>query len=560
MDFLDGIPYIGMIRRGASVLEENRTDVNNLNVFPIPDGDTGDNMLMTVRSGGAISEGQVPEDLGKAAAKAAEGMLLGARGNSGVILSRIFAGIAKGLEGRSKASAAEFCEALKAGVEESYRAVSNPVEGTMLTVFREGAEKAAACLKGTCTEAACPGGASIETLLEAMLTEMRASLERTPDLLPVLKEAGVVDSGGAGLICIFEGMLAYLRGEEPSFSGTSDTGATAAPGAPAALDLDAFTSDSELEFGYCTEFLLRLQSSKVDLDHFDEKPLVDWLNAAGDSVVAFRDGSIFKVHVHTRTPGEILNHCQQYGEFLTLKIENMTLQHHGVQIKDSFKRARKRLGVVTVASGEGLCATFREAGADVVIRGGQTMNPSVQDFLAAFDEAAAETVLVFPNNSNIILTARQAAGMYPKADVRVLPSKDLGAGYAAIASLDKDSRDIDALEEDALATMDSVTTGLVSKASRDSLMDGVQVREGDWIAYCGSKVLCDCPAFPEAAQGLCRQLDAGTHDVALVFSGQDVPAEQATAIVDALGREYPRTEFMLTEGGQPIYDLIIVLC
>ena len=546
MEFLDGIPYIGMIRKGASVLEENRTDVNNLNVFPIPDGDTGDNMLMTARSGCAIPEGEVPSDLGRAASKAAEGMLLGARGNSGVILSRIFAGIAKGLDGKSQASAPEFCDALQAGVQESYRAVSNPVEGTMLTVFREGAAKA---------QEKAREGAGIEECIEEMLMEMRASLERTPDLLDVLKEAGVVDSGGAGLVCIFDGMLAFLRGETDSAAVSS-----APEAARQSVNLDDFTSESELEFGYCTEFLLRLQSSKVDLDNFDVQPLVDWLNEAGDSVVAFRDGTIFKVHVHTRTPGDILNHFQQYGEFLTLKIENMTLQHHGVQIKDSFKRARRRLAVVTVASGEGLCDTFRQAGADVVIPGGQTMNPSVQDFIAAFDEAAAETVFVFPNNSNIILTAAQAASMYGKADVRVVPSRDLGQGYYAIASMDRDSRDMDALAEEALATMDAVTTGLVSKASRDSVNDGVEVRRGDYIAYSGSKVLCDCPALEEAAEGLCRSLDAGSHDVALVFSGQDLAEEKASGIVERLQAEYPRTEFMLTPGGQPVYDLIIVLC
>ena len=293
---IDGRMYLNMLRGGAQSLKANRTAVNDLNVFPIPDGDTGDNMFMTIDAGAS----KTAEDaaLYRVANTAAREMLLGARGNSGVILSRIFAGIGKGLEGIEYADTERFITALRQGVAEAYGAVSTPVEGTILTVWREGVERIAESSPAT-----------FEALFDELLREMTVSLDRTPDLLDVLKEAGVVDSGGAGLVYIAEGMKAALSGLSFESAG--------APSTPAAsVNLDAFTEDMELEYGYCTEFLLRLQRSKVDIDSFDLDGFIAWLNSVGDSVVAFREGSIVKVHVHTHTPGDILNHCQQYGEFL----------------------------------------------------------------------------------------------------------------------------------------------------------------------------------------------------------------------------------------------------
>ena len=287
---------------------------------------------------------------------------------------------------------------------------------------------------------------------------MNLSLQHTPELLDVLKKAGVVDSGGAGLLYIAEGMRAALNGETAEVEDTS---------APAAkqVDLNAFTEDSVLEFGYCTEFILRLQRSKVNLDTFDETVLSDWLSQNGESLVFFRDGSIVKVHVHTRTPGDILNHCQQYGEFLTLKVENMTLQHHENHMDERFKQGRKAYGVVTVASGAGLAETFQELGADVVIEGGQTMNPSVERFIQAFNEIDADTIFVLPNNSNILLTARQAAELYDKADIRVIPCKTLGEGYYALANMDTESDDANALEAALTFPVPSATAATSKKAT-----------------------------------------------------------------------------------------------
>ena len=529
MDRIDAKLYLNLIRGGAARLGLHRQEINDLNVFPIPDGDTGDNMYMTIQAGCSAAGSTLPE----VAKAVSAGMLMGARGNSGVILSRMFAGLAKGLADVREADADAFSRAMLAGVEESYHAVSEPVEGTILTVFREGAQAAA-------------GSKDLDEYFDLLISAMDLSLQHTPELLDVLKKAGVVDSGGAGLLYIAEGMRAALHGEAAEVLDEA---------VPAAqhVDLDAFTEDSVLEFGYCTEFLLRLQRSKVDLDTFDESALSDWLAANGESLVFFRDGSIIKVHVHTRTPGDILNHCQQYGEFLTIKVENMTLQHHENHMDERFKKGRKAFGVVAVASGAGLVGTFRELGADVVIEGGQTMNPPVKQFIDAFDAIDAETIFVLPNNSNILLTARQAAEIYDKADIRVIPCKTLGAGYYALANLDTEAGDADALEALLTEAAGEVTTGLVSRAIRDS----GNVREGEYVGISGKDILASGETPEKALMALAEALKAGSSDVILVFAGADATA--AEPLRADLEAKYPRAEVILQAGGQPVYEYILVL-
>ncbi|MBR6457102.1 MAG: hypothetical protein IKS71_00760, partial [Bacteroidales bacterium] len=305
-------------------------------------------------------------------------------------------------------------------------------------------------------------------------------------------------------------------------------------------------------------------TSKVNLDTFDVAEIRDYLTAVGESVVCFRDGSIVKVHVHTHTPGDILNHCQRWGEYLTLKIENMALQHNETQIKKAAAepefKINKKYGVVTVASGEGIVNTFLEAGADEVIRGGQTMNPSAQDFIDAFKRIGAETVFVYPNNSNIVMTALQAASMFEDSKVIVIPTKTIGAGYVGIASLDKSEKDVEALVAQQKETVDAVTCGMVSKANRDADMNGVKVKEGDHIAICGGEIVCDCKTARQALLELCESTEAGDHDVAVVFSGEDVSAEEAEEVSAALQAKYPMTEFMFIHGGQPVYNYILTLC
>lgn len=544
--------YLKMLRQGAARLGANRQAINDLNVFPIPDGDTGDNMHMTLCGGSSATD---MHHLGETALAASQGMLLGARGNSGVILSRFFAGIAKGLSGLSEADLPTFIQALQEGVRSAYGAVSEPVEGTMLTVLREGV--------------AAAEGEGFEACFQALVRAMEVSLEHTPEQLPVLKEAGVVDSGGAGVLCIAEGMLDALEGRITADNGTEEAPAAAKPQA----NLDLFGPDAELGFGYCTEFLLRLQTAKVgDPEAFDESEIRDWLNQAGESVVCFKDGSIVKVHVHTRTPGDILSHAQRWGEFLTVKIENMTLQHSGATIqnnfspsapdgpKESFAQVRKRYAVVAVASGEGLVQAYRDAGVEEIIEGGQTMNPSASDFLAAFDRAGAETLFVFPNNSNILLTAQQAASLYDKAEVFVLPSKNVGAGYVAAASVDRSCKDAKEIAEAARATLESATTCQVSRADRDTVREGITIRKGEFIGFEGSRILCASPDRNEAVRKALKALGAGDHDVALVFYGKETPAAEAGTLVNALQTACPRTEWILGDGGQPIFDYIITLC
>lgn len=540
---IDGAVYLNMLRGGAQSLNANRAAVNDLNVFPIPDGDTGDNMFMTVNAGAVKTAHS--SSISAVARSAAQEMLLGARGNSGVILSRIFSGIGKGLGEADAVDTAGFAAALRRGVEEAYGAVSTPVEGTILTVYREGVERVCADMPH-----------SFEELFDVLLIECTASLQRTPELLDVLRDAGVVDSGGAGFIYIAEGMKAALSGV--AFDVAGDVSAS-----PHNVDLSAFDEDSELTFGYCTEFLLRLQRAKTDIDRFDLEELIAWLNAAGDSVVAFQEGSIVKVHVHTRTPGNVLNHCQQYGEFLTTKIENMTLQHnesHGMQrLKLQNTKPKKPYGIVTVAAGRGLKEIFTSLGCDVVVDGGQSMNPSTEDLLTAFQQTGAQTIYVFPNNSNIILTAEQAAGLYEDADVRIIRTKTIGEGYSAISMFDVTVGDTDAVVAYLEEVIGDVVTGMVSRASRDVSGGTVEVVKDDYIGFVGDDIYVDDESAEEALLTLCDRLRAGDHDILLILAGTDVQEALAAGVYDVLRAKYPRTEVIMMDGDQPIYDYIIIL-
>ena len=385
---------------------------------------------------------------------------------------------------------------------------------------------------------------------------MQVSLDHTPELLQVLKDAGVVDSGGAGLVSIFRGMNDALNGI------ISDEEIASTSASVPAVELDKFTENSTLEFGYCTEFLLRLMRSKVDLDTFDELVIFDYLNKVGESVVAFREGTIVKVHVHTFTPGMILNEMQKYGEFLTIKIENMALQHHQStnQNNVSFKLPPKPYGIVTVASGEGLINAFHEIGADEVIAGGQTMNPSTQDFLDAFARINAQHILVFPNNKNIKMAADQAAELYKNADIHVLPSTTIGEGYYGIGYIDRDNPNVEEIIASVTEIMQSVVTGMVSTAIRDAEGDHVSVHTGDYVGYSGKQILSDSPDRETAAKELVDRLGAALRDVMLVFYGEDVPSEEAERLVADLQTQYKSLEIMLNNGAQPVYDYIFVIC
>ena len=558
---INGVMFARMIRGSVENLRANRDVVNSLNVFPVPDGDTGDNMCMTLEAGAS----RIPstEDLEGVASEAAKGMMLGARGNSGVILSRIFAGISNGLHGHETAGLHVVADALALGVSEAYSAVNNPVEGTMLTVYRDAVEFAKSRITDSST---------LEGFAADLIGELKNSLERTPSLLEVLREAGVVDSGGAGLVYIAEGAIAGINGEfkdEPVPSAES----VKTP------DFSLFTEDSVLTYGYCTEFLLRLTHAKTDIEAFDLEEVRRYLESMGDSIVLFRDGTIVKAHIHTKNPGAVLEHCQQYGEFLTTKIENMTLQHSGNGIRNNASedetkalggegstgympksvKPRKKYGIVTVSSGEGINKTFLDLGADVCIEGGQCMNPSVEDFIKAFDSIDSENIIVFPNNNNIILTARQACDMYDRVDVRIVPTKTIGEGYSAISMLDTSLDDPEELVRASIADIESVVTGQVSKASRDTLMDGVCVVEGSYIGFVGD-VIYNCVRDPvECLCGLAEKLSAGDYGVILVIGGCDVNAARSEEACARLTASYPGSEVIFIDGGQAVYDFIMVL-
>lgn len=546
---LSGALFADMVRGGTQNLRANAQVVNDLNVFPIPDGDTGDNMSMTMEGGDAAIHGVASDSLSYIADKLAGGMLLGARGNSGVILSQFFAGIAKGLANVERANAKTLGDAFQSGVKQAYESVLTPTEGTILTVAREATEYAVERITPETT---------LEDFFSCFIKEMHNSLQHTPELLPVLKESGVIDSGGAGLVYVIEGMNKILHGEKVAES-------TASTPAVHTVDISAFTADSVMEFGYCTEVLLQLQNSKVDAEAFDVRIISDHLATLGNSIVAVKSGTVVKIHVHTMTPGRVFEYCQHFGEFLTVKVENMALQHSEAKTENRFesanrkKQEHKSFAVVAVAAGDGIQETFRSLGADFIVEGGQTMNPSSEDFLAAFDAVNADTVYVLPNNSNIILTARQAASLYDKADVRVLESRTVGDGYAALTMLDFDSGDADAIEQNLTDAMQGVVTGMVTRSVRDSHLGGMDIAKNDFIGFAGKEMLSDASTVTGAACDLLSKLDMTDREVLIAICGKDATAADMDGIRAYVQKNFPAVELYEIDGGQDVYHFIFVL-
>ena len=542
---IDAALFRSMISSGAASLKRRASEVNDLNVFPIPDGDTGDNMLLTILGGVNAGCGEEPggASLAEAARSTADGMLLSARGNSGVILSQFFDGIAAGLDGLREASPAQLAGALEEGVRHAYGAVLEPVEGTILTVAKDAAAFAAA-----------QGGRSPEQVLSDFVREAGLALARTPEQLAVLKKAGVVDSGGAGLLRIAEGML-EAAGGHPSDSAVEPPALHAGA---SGLDVSRFTEDSVLEFGYCTELLLRLQNAKVDVPSFRVETITDYLRTVGESVVAFRTGSIVKIHVHTMTPGKVLAFCQQFGEFLTVKIENMSLQHNNLGAAAPAKE-RRRFAVVAAASGEGIRQMFRDLGADAVVDGGQSMNPSAADFLEAFDEVCADTIFVLPNNGNVVLTARQAAKLYTKSDVRVIESRSIGEGHATLTMLDTDSGDADEIARQMSDAMQGVVTAAVSSCSRDTEADGFSLYRGEFIGFVGDRILSADNDRVDTARRLLDEAGLENHEICVMICGRDADAQETEAVRAYIAQKAPFCELYPVDGGQAVFHYIFIL-
>ena len=553
---IDGALFEKMILGGVANLQKNAQKVNDLNVFPIPDGDTGENMYLTLQSGLNELLRDEHTSIGAKAHAMAQGMLLGARGNSGVILSQLFFGLSEGLKGQDESTVINLGEALKTGVKCAYGAVAHPVEGTILTVAREAVENICAQHYEEMT---------IEEFFSGYLVEMKKSLEKTPNLLAVLKEAGVIDSGGAGLVYITEGFCKTLGGEKvenvESLAGTTQK----------SVDLSKFDENSVMEFGYCTELLLRLQTSKTDVEAFSVDGLIEYLESIGDSVVAFKTGTIVKLHVHTMTPYLVLQYCQQFGEYLTVKIENMTLQHNEtheaeeetaiaeeIEIKMP-KRARRPYATVTVASGEGLRQTFLEMGADYVISGGQTNNPSADDFIKAFDAVNADYVFVLPNNSNIIMAAKQAAQMYADSQIRVIESKNVGQGYSALSMVDYELGSADAIQEQMTESMAGTVTGMVARAVRTTELNGVKVEKDGYMGFTDHTMLLCEKEKTVAVCSLVDKLNIWEKEFLIVVYGNGVTEEEKDELRNYMSEKYPQVEMYEIEGKQDVYDFLLII-
>ncbi|MBR3919490.1 MAG: DAK2 domain-containing protein [Clostridia bacterium] len=533
--YIDAEQFSKAFIMGTENLRAHKQEVNDLNVFPIPDGDTGDNMFMTM-VGGVRSAEKSCTSVEMVSKSISESMLLSARGNSGVILSQFFYGMAEGFGGVICADCKQLGYAFRKGAEFAYNAVMQPTEGTILTVIRESVEYACSCKSESVTE-----------YFECLIEEAKRSLSRTPQLLPVLKKAGVVDSGGAGFIYIAEGMRKSFENEvvfkEPELDNNTNE-----------IDINYFTEDSILEFGYCTEILLRLQRSKINPKSFNVKLLTDFLQEIGDSVATFKADSVVKIHVHTMNPGKVLDYCQNFGEFLKVKIENMSLQHNNIP---SEEQEKKPYGIVAVASGEGIKKTFINMGADIIVDGGQSMNPSTEDFIRAFKRVDAECIIVFPNNSNVILAAKQAAALY-EGNVRVLESHTIGEGYAALSMLDTDLENtediISALEE----AMQDVVTAEISCCVRDAEMDGVSLKCGNYIGFKGKSILAHGSDRMKVIKETAECMGFDEHYVGIIIRGIDSNDAEAENIHDFLVQKYPFVEFYVVDGGQDVYSYILV--
>ncbi|MBE7087125.1 MAG: DAK2 domain-containing protein [Clostridiales bacterium] len=553
---ISGSLFKKLMISGANNLHNNSQEVNDLNVFPIPDGDTGDNMYLTIK-GGIDSLNSVEEgSISKMACALSQGMLLNARGNSGVILSQLFFGLSEGLNGKEYATLTQFADAMQEGVKRAYGAVAKPVEGTILTVARESVEN----VKNNVTDKT-----TVKEFFDSVLDEMKSSLQNTPELLETLKEAGVIDSGGAGLVYIIEGFCKTAYGEV-----VNDEVAVSEDVKTQSMDFSSFNENSVMEFGYCTELLLQLQTAKTNVDEFSIPDLIDYLNTLGDSIVAFKTGSVVKIHVHTLTPYKVLEHCQKFGEYLTVKIENMTIQHNETEpekpkkesmlfeMNKKIKRPRHRFGVVTVASGEGLINVFKDLGADVVITGGQTNNPSAEDFTNAFDEVNADYIFVLPNNSNIILAANQAKEIYKGSDIRVIESKSLGEGYAALSMLDYTSDDPDAIEAQLSHDINDGVTGLVTKAVRTTSVNGVSITEGDYIGFIRGKMISSTTDKLKTSIELLKEIAVDKNFLIAVYGIDSTPSERS-ALAQMVAKTFPDLEFYEIDGGQEVYDFVFIV-
>lgn len=533
-----------MFLSGAKNLEAKKEWINELNVFPVPDGDTGTNMTLTIMS--AASEVSALSDSSmKALAKAiSSGSLRGARGNSGVILSQLLRGFTKVIEHYDTVDAVIFARAFEKGVETAYKAVMKPKEGTILTVARGAAEKA--------LEIAGESD-SLETFFTDVIAEAELVLSRTPDMLPVLKEAGVVDSGGQGLLEVLKGAFDGYMGKEIDLNFEKPK--TAVSGKPVSAE------ESNIKFGYCTEFIIMLEKQFTEKDEHEFK---EYLMSIGDSLVVVADDEIVKVHVHTNDPGEAIQRALTYGQLSNMKIDNMRLEHHEKVIKEAEKMAaqqeaaepEKEVGFISVSVGAGMGEIFKELGADYLIEGGQTMNPSTEDVLQAIERVNAKNIFIFPNNKNIILAANQARDLTEDKNIIVIPTKTIPQGITALISYVPDKA-VEQNTEEMMEAVGNVKTGQITYAVRDTKIDDKEIRQGDIMGIGDHGLLAVGTGIEDITVAALQEMTDEDSEIISVYYGQDVSEEDAEHLAERLEEQYPDFDIEIHNGGQPIYYYIV---
>ncbi len=541
MKELNGFLYKRMLENGLALLANDENRINALNVFPVPDGDTGTNMRLTLEGG--INNMPEDESLSAAAKGLSRGMLLGARGNSGVILSQLFKGQYLYFKDKECVDAFGFAEALEQGYKTAYNAVIHPAEGTILTVAREGIHLIKSYINYS---------TSLRELLIALIKQMELSLANTPNLLPVLKDAGVIDSGGAGLVLIYKGMLKYLDNE---IVKRNDVVVVKASAATSKNRFD-FDENSDLIYGYCTEFILQLQTKKVDVNNFDINQFIHYLESKGDSVVCFKDDTRVKVHVHTFTPGDILNEAQKYGEFISLKIDNMSIQNNEMKKEEK----KKNIVTIAVANGSGVINEFKSFGCDVVINGGDKYNTSSQEFIMAIKANPADDYIIFPNNKNIILAAKQAKEILGNDNIHIIETKSVAECYFGLqmTALDDTDITIDEHLENIKEGIDGVNTLLITRAIRKSFVDGIEINGGDYMAILDGKIIktsLNRDDLVLEALKLVPEIDEKA--IISIFTGKNISEEEIEELNNKINEDYDYIETGIIDGKQDIYDFII---
>ena len=545
---INGSTFSAMLENGYKNLLAHLQIINDLNVFPVPDGDTGTNMKLTYQNGlKTITDDDAPIDI--ITDEFARGMLFGARGNSGVLTSQYFRGFADACKGKKELTVDDFAKAMISAYKNAYNACADVAEGTILTVARESIENTIPSIREEDT---------FDSFLTKVVSMMRISLDNTPNLLSVLKENGVVDSGGKGLLTIYEGYLAFFTGKDITVDD-EDLKKDKAEKTPS-IDFSAFNENSTLDYGYCTEFLLQLLHSKIDISKFNIDEFIAFMQEHGNSLVCFQTGTIVKVHVHTKKPYEVIEYAQRFGEFITFKMENMALQHNSL-IKEEEKRQqeRKKIAVITIAQGDGIIDLFQnQLRADLVINGGTTMNTSVSEMIDAFKYVNADEIILLPNETNMLKAAQQAAELYKDSKVYVVNTHNIQEGFAALNMYMGTEATGQEVYEALKAGAESVTPYIVFKSGKDAKVGSVTAPKGSYVGSKGKKLITFAPRRTAATLRLFEKIEGiKEKEVCFIIYGQTVLEDAAEELISALNEMYPNLEVALIDGKQDVYDLLI---